>query len=113
MHIVLDHENGHPHHLFDVLDPECHVLRFLHRKAGCRFIKQQQSWLHGQCASHLHDFSNAIGQACNQFLAIGLKVEEIDHMLYGFPVNALLGAHEWREQHICQEIRTAMRMASD
>ena len=80
---MLDHQDGNAQLVLDVLNPEGHVVGFLHVEPGRGLVEQQQFGFGTQGAGQLNDLAHAIRQARHHGVAVVLQVKKIDD-LFGF-----------------------------
>ena len=110
---MLDHQHGDAEQAPDVLDPERHVLGLLHAEAGGRLVEQQELGLGAQRARHLHHLAHAVGQVGDEAVAIGLQIEEVDHLLHRLAMRQLVRAHARQEQQLLHEARAPVGVAAE
>src|SRR6266478_6273416 len=80
----------------------------------------RMSWIQNAMSSvsstlspdHLHHLAHAVGQVHDQVVAVGLQLEEVDHLLGRLAMGALPGAHRGEEQDLLQEARPSVGVAA-
>src|SRR4030042_897094 len=80
-HVVLDHDDGDPHLLPDVLYPEKEVVLLLAVHPRGRFVEEEEPRLEGERAREFDELLRAEGEFADEMVAGRLKVEEIDDLL--------------------------------
>jgi len=99
---VFDHQHGDAEFGLHVANPERHVVGLLDVQTGRRLIQQDQFRLRAQRTRQLNHLADAVGQSRDQFVAMGLEIEELDHLLdsaaMGFSLVRTLG----RNSNSCQ-----------
>ena len=110
---MLDHEHGDAQLIFDVRDPERHVVGFLDIQARRGFVQQQQLGLGAQGAGQFDHFAHTIRQARHHRVAVMLQIQEIDDFLDFFACFDFCGTGFGAEEHFAPQARLAVGVAAD
>jgi hypothetical protein len=111
-HVVLDQHDGGAVLVVDLEDEAAHVLLLFHVHAGHRLVEQQQAGLHRQRAAEVDALLQAVGQAADRRLAIGLDLEEVDDPLDHLAVRHLLALGGAEPERLLEEVALHAQVAA-
>ena len=110
-HVVLDQHDGGAELVVDVEDEAAHVLLLLDVHAGHRLVEQQHLRLHRQRAAEVDALLQAVGQAADRRLAVGLDLEEVDDALDDCAVLDLLALGGAPADGLLEEVGLHLQVA--
>ena len=110
---MLDHQHRDAEFGADVADPERHVVGLFDVQAGRRLVEQHQLRLRTQRPRKLDHLADAVRQAGDQLVAIGLEVEQFDHLLDLVAMVEFGAPHGGQIQQLLHEVRRRMAVPAD